>query len=95
MDDTEEADKEKFLEDLVRSGFLPEVAEGITKLVIAKGTAALSAKQQHVFQKEVIDQYYERECKRCQAGIPWSELIYSLDNGGLCSWCQQMESKDD
>lgn len=85
-----------FLHEVLAVGGLDETAAGITKLVIDKGEGVLSEKQRHVFKTQVLDIFVTEECTRCKmSDIPWSEMIYTHDNGGLCSWCAKMESNDD
>lgn len=77
---------------------LPELddpAAGITKLVIDKGQDILSEKQNWVFQKNVLDLYVTKECKRCGIDIPWCEMYGAHDNGGYCGYCAHMMAKDD
>lgn len=92
MDDEGYSD---FLRDLLETGKLDQPAEGITQLVLDKGERVLSEKQQHVFQKYVIDVCVNKECKRCKCDIPWCEMLEAHDNGGYCSWCAKMISNDD
>ena len=84
-----------FLRELLKTGKLDQTAAGITRLVLDKGEQALSEKQQHVFQKYVIDVYVTKECKRGGCDIPWCEMLEAHDNGGYCSWCAKMMSNND
>lgn len=84
-----------FLCELFDAGILDQPAEGITRQVLDKGKEALSEKQQHVFQKYVLDVYVTKECKRCGLEPPWCEMFEAYDNGGYCSWCAKMMSNDD
>ena len=88
-----EEDANDFLQELINLGCLDDPAKGITKLVIDKGFNSLSIKQQYVF-KEAIIQHYTDECYRCGNEIPWTEMSAAEHNGGLCSWCDQVGSKD-
>ncbi|WP_412476638.1 hypothetical protein [Flavobacterium sp. TBRC 19031] len=67
--------------------------EGIAKLVIDRGYDALTDKQRFVFEKAISHYEYD-ECSRCGHDIPWSEMSAAEDNGGMCSWCQQLSRND-
>lgn len=67
--------------------------EGIAKLVIDKGYDALTDKQKFVFEKAISHYEYD-ECSRCGNDIPWTEMSAAEDNGGMCSWCQQLSRND-
>jgi hypothetical protein len=85
-----------FLQALVDRSMLEGAALGITKVVIDKGVGALTPKQLYVFNEHVIGQYSRSGCSNCQIDIPWSEMRYAMDNGGLCSYCaHKIESKDE
>ncbi len=68
--------------------------EGIAKLVIDKGFESLTDKQKFVFEKAISHYVYD-ECSRCGNPIPWCEMSAAEDNGGECSWCQQVAHKND
>lgn len=93
MNNPEEHEFEDFLKEILDAGHLEGAAEGITKLVIDKGEKALSPKQSFVFQKEVLDEFITKECKRCGGDIPYCEMYAAYDNGGYCSWCQHQIEK--
>ena len=83
-----------FIEELIKNKRLNDTKEeGIAKLVIDQGIETLSDKQKYVFQ-ESISHYFHDECSRCGLEIPWCEMSAAEDNGGLCSWCQQMSRND-
>lgn len=84
-----------FLQELLDCDALDEIAAGITRLVIDKGTDVLTEKQRHVFEKHVIKEFVTEECIRCGNHVPWSEMYEAYDNGGHCSWCAKMMSNDD
>jgi len=86
---------QEFLREVLDTGELDKVAEGITRLVLDKGEESLSPKQQHVFQKYVMEVYATKECKRMACDIPWSEMLEAHRNGGYCSWCAKMMCNDD
>lgn len=90
-----DADFTDFLEQLLQGGRLDGAAEGITKKVVAEGIDSLSTKQRFVFDKHVINQFVRETCSSCSHTIPWSEMYAAYDNGGLCNWCEHMQSKDD
>jgi hypothetical protein len=96
-------DKSRYLEEdfndfvqplLDNRNFNDAKEEGIAKLVIDQGYEALSEKQKFVFEKS-IEHYIQDECTRCGQQIPWCEMIAAEDNGGQCSWCQQLGRDDD
>ena len=90
-----EEDFTSFIQELVDNKRLNDLKEeGIAKLVIDKGFEFLTEKQKFVFE-ESINQYVYDECSRCGEEIPWCEMSAAEDNGNLCSWCQQVGSKDD
>ena len=86
----------EFLQELLDSGRIDDGKEiGITKQVIDKGYDSLSDKQKWVFDKMIDANTYE-ECSRCLVSIPWCEMMYALDNEGLCSYCvHQLEKLDE
>ena len=90
-----ENDLNDFLKELIDNKRLNDsTEEGITKLVIDKGYNSLSDKQKFVF-KNAISHYVIDECTRCGEDIPWCEMSAAEDNGGMCSWCQQLGRDDD
>lgn len=89
-----EEDFDGFLQELIDTKRLSDSKEeGIAKLVIDKGFEALSEKQKFVFENSISHYVYD-ECSRCGLEIPWVEMSAAEDNGGMCSWCQQL-SRDD
>lgn len=90
-----EEDFSGFIQELIDTKRLSDSKEeGIAKLVIDKGFDSLSDKQKFVFEKAISHYVYD-ECERCHGEIPWCEMSAAEDNGGLCSWCQQLSSHDD
>lgn len=88
-------DFNSFLQELIDNKRLNDSKEeGIAKLVIDQGFDSLSEKQKFVFQKS-ISYYVIDECSRCGEDIPWCEMSAAEDNGGKCSWCQQLGRNDD
>lgn len=86
----------RFLQEILDLGGIEGAAAGITKKVIADGdTEELSEKQRQIFKTYVVDEYVTPECASCGCTIPWSEMSTAYDNGGLCSWCWNRESKID
>ena len=84
----------EFVKELIENKRLNDSKEeGIAKLVIDKGFESLTDKQKFVFE-ESISHYVFGDCKRCGLEIPWSEMSGAEDNGGLCSWCQQLGRND-
>ena len=86
-------DFNEFLKELIDNKKLDPPADGISKLVIDKGYDNLSEKQRFVFD-EALSHYYTDECSRCGLEIPWSEMSAAEENGGQCSWCQQLGRND-
>jgi hypothetical protein len=84
-----------FLQAIIDGGHLEGAALGITRKVIAEGSAGLSSRQAHVFKTQVLDEFVTSECKRQGCAIPWSEMYHAYDNGHLCNWCWHMTEKDD
>lgn len=83
-----------FIKELLNNeNFSNSTEGGIAKLVISEGFGALSDKQKYVFEKAISHYVYD-ECSRCGLEIPWSEMSAAEDNGGLCSWCQQLSRND-
>jgi hypothetical protein len=89
----DDGDFNDFLQQLLDGHHLEGAPEGITKLVIDKGLERLSAKQMYVFNTQVLGEHTVKECARCSADIPWSEMHEALDNGGLCGYCWHMSEK--
>lgn len=84
----------EFLKELIgNKNFSDTKEEGIAKKVIDDGFESLSEKQIYVFEKSISHYVYD-DCKRCSLEIPWSEMSGAEDNGGLCSWCQQLSRND-
>lgn len=89
-----EEDFNDFIQELIDGKRLNDTKEeGIAKHVIDKGFDTLSEKQKFVFEKAISYYVYE-ECTRCGEEIPWSEMSAAEDNGGMCSWCQQLSRND-
>ena len=90
-----EEDFNDFVQELIDTKRLSDSKEeGIARLVIDKGFESLSEKQKFVFEKS-ISYYVYGECSRCKLEIPWCEMSAAEDNGGKCSWCQQLGRDDD
>jgi hypothetical protein len=90
-----EEDFNDFIKELIDNKRLNDSKEeGIAKLVIDQGFDSLTDKQKFVFEKS-IDHYIFNECSRCGEDIPWCEMSAAEDNGGKCSWCQQLGRDDD
>ncbi len=87
MYQSDESDYEAFLQQVIDGDHLEGASLGITKLVIAKGKAALSPRQAFVFKRDVENVYLSNECDNCGNDIPWSEMYEAHDNGGNCGWC--------
>lgn len=90
-----EEDINSYLQELLDNDSLNDSKEkGIVKLVIDKGFDMLTSKQKYVFEK-ALEPYITEECTRCGLDIPWCEMSAAEDNGGKCSWCQQLGRNDD
>ena len=75
---------------------LPELdkkAAGITRFVMDNGLDSLSAKQEYVFETEVMDMYPNEKCKVCGDFIPWSYMYAAQLNDGLCYDCDKKLEK--
>jgi hypothetical protein len=89
-----EDDFNSFLQALLDNKmFNNDKEEGIVKKVINEGFDSLSKNQKFVFEK-AISPYVTNECSRCGMDIPWCEMSAAKDNGGKCSWCQQLGRDD-
>lgn len=89
-----EEDFNDFVKEIIDNKKLSDSKEeGIASLVIDKGFDSLSDKQKFVFEKSINYFVYD-ECSRCRNDIPWSEMLAAEDNGGMCSWCQQLSRHD-
>jgi hypothetical protein len=89
-----EEDFNNFIQELLDNKRLNDSKEeGIVKLIIDKGFDSLTDKQKFVFEQAISHYVYE-ECSRCGEDIPWSEMSAAEDNGGQCSWCQQLGRDD-
>ena len=85
-------DFETYLEELINSGRLETVEEGICKHARTKGYGSLSPKQKFVFDK-MMDDYYVGSCQVCGDSISWHEMLDTVDNGGTCPHCQYVWQK--
>ena len=60
--------------------------------IIDCGTDKLSEES-----KEVLDKFLSgicpEYCKQCGEPIPWSEMLEAIDNGGYCSYCENVRNK--
>ena len=85
----ERDDYNQFLQQLIEcDDITDDVARGITKLVIDKGLDALSEKQAYVFNKNVVDQFPQPKCERCEERIPWAEAHHFMHEEKYCAGCQ-------
>ena len=89
-----EPDFNGYVGDLIESGRLNETESGIAKQMRDKGYDSLSDKQKSVFDN-AIEKNSVKECDFCGNDIPWDEMLNALDNGGLCSGCQNNMEKID
>jgi hypothetical protein len=86
----------EILQYLTQYGHLEGAAHGIALQVIDKGRESLKGGQVEVFEKFVVEEYFNLECRRCHDEIPTSEILAALiEEDDLCSWCRKMESNDD
>lgn len=91
----EDNDYFSYLQELINNDMIEnEAAVGITKMIIDGRVNELSQKQKSVFKKYVAEEYDIKICERCGIEIPWCEMIFSFDNGGLCNYCEHMLEKD-
>lgn len=84
-----------FLQQIVDMGDLEDTALGITKQVINQGEKSLSEKQEHVFQRYVLDRFTVSKCSRCGSDIPWCEMYDASTKNGMCNYCWHKTEKDD
>lgn len=75
-----------FLEDVLDRLEHP-TARGVTRAVIGQGVESLSDDQAWVFENHVLDPYTVEHCRGCYHDIPWNEMLFAVDFGGVCSWC--------
>lgn len=84
----------EFIKELIENQRLSDAKEeGIARQVIDKGFESLTEKQVYVFEKAISHYIYD-DCMRCGNEIPWCEMSGAEDNGGQCSWCQQLGRND-
>lgn len=89
-----EEDFNVFLKQLLNSNVFDEdKVNGIVQLAIDNGFDKLSNNQQYVVQN-AIKPFIIEKCKRGGCEIPWLEMFAAEDNGGVCSWCQQLGRDD-
>ncbi|MES5869205.1 hypothetical protein [Bacillus cereus group sp. RP32] len=83
---SKDPDFEDFVESLLKCGRLDgQAVIGIAKLIVSGGK--LSDKQINTFIEHGLLPYnYVEECK-CPIPIPWSEMLYALDDG-CCDHCR-------
>lgn len=90
----EYSDFHDLISDLLKKDLLESSTEiGIAKYILANGTKSLSGKQSYIIQK-VTNRYNSLTCNRCALAIPFSEVIFSMDNGGLCDYCNHQVQKE-
>lgn len=91
-----EEDFSIYVSDLLDSERLDgEVVIGIAKQIIDRGVSSLTPNQKITFIRYglLLDNYVD-ECNRCTLEIPWSEMLFALDDG-FCAYCRHMIEKDD
>lgn len=92
----EDMAEREILEYVTEHGYLEGAAHGIALQVIDKGRESLKGGQVDVFEKFVVEKYFNLECRQCHAEMPTSEVLAALaEEDDLCSWCRKMESNDD
>jgi len=91
----ERADQDEVLRHLVEYEYLEGAALGIAKQVLDQGITSLSPRQRDVYRMFVEEKYFAMECERCGTELPTSEIIFALEEDGLCSWCAKMKANDD
>lgn len=95
MPDKDDDGFTEFVEQIVRNDHLDGAAKGIALQVIDRGIDSLSSAQLAVFERHVMDEFHYESCERCSNSIPWSEQYDAYHNGGFCSYCDQVGSRDD
>ncbi len=90
----DEIAEQKILELLVEDKVLEGPALGIARQVLSRGRESLTERQEHVFQRFVVDQYINPLCRRCQSRLTTSEALNALmEADDLCGWCSHMRDK--
>lgn len=88
-----------FLQEFIDSGILDasidehdKMAIGISKQLIDKGYDSLSPKQKKVIDI-VANKHFYKECTHCGDSIPWCEMMFAINNGGMCTHCVHVWDK--
>lgn len=87
-----------FLQEFIDRGILDDsdakdkVAVGVSKKLIAEGYDSLTAKQKKVIDI-IADKHFYESCTHCGDSIPWGEMMFAIDNGGMCSHCVHIWDK--
>jgi hypothetical protein len=67
---------------------------GIAKQIVSKGVESLSEPQIKTFiEFGLSKENYVEYCDRCAEDIPWSEMLFALDDE-YCSYCRHLIEKD-
>jgi hypothetical protein len=87
---------EMYVSDLLDFGKLEGVVViGIAKQIVARGVSSLTPMQRKTFINYGLRKgNYVDACEGCAESIPWSEMLFALDDG-LCSYCRYKLEKDD
>ncbi|MFL1662981.1 hypothetical protein ACTFR4_27095 [Bacillus cereus group sp. MYBK181-1] len=92
---SKDSDFEDFVESLIKCERLDgQAVIGIAKTIAAGNGNELSDKQVEVFiEYGLYKGNFVEECEMCLIPIPWSEMLYALDDN-LCDRCRYMTEED-
>ena len=87
---------EMYVSELLDAGKLEgDAVIGIAKQLVSKGVSSLTPLQRKTFiDYGLCKGNYVEACERCAQPIPWSEMLFALEDG-LCAYCRHMLEKDD
>ncbi|MBE7099469.1 hypothetical protein [Bacillus cereus] len=87
-----------YIDELLTSGRLDEgtAVHGIAKKISKDGCLDLSENQKNTFIDYGLLKYnYLAACERCGEPIPWSEMLFALEENSYCGYCDHISNKDD
>lgn len=85
----ENMSEREILEHLTKYGYLDGAAHGIALQVVNKGLDSLKGGQQNVYDKFIVEKYFNLNCRICGAEMPTSEILAALmENDELCGCCR-------
>ena len=97
MEVVERTNEREVLAFLTEHGYLEGAAHGVALQVVAKGRESLRGRQVDVYESEILNKYFNLECRLCHdPGMPTSEITAAMAEGdGLCSKCRNLLDRDD